>query len=465
VHPIIRASRRVTVRIVARELPPPMCAACGTPSHRPDAAAHTAAAAPAAPRKFAALRNRNSRPYLFTAGLSMMGDNNEHVITYWTLWQEFHSPALVGFEVISHWLPFLVLSVWFGTLAEKYDCRRLIQISQGLFMFVSIMWGVLFATGSLQMWEACVLLVLHGMAGSMWGPAEQLMLHDFVDRAELPSAVRLNATFRSLGILFGPAVGSGLLLGLGPTLGIFANVVFYLPMLFLMFRIPFTGHSRDGGMERAKITIIDSVRVLRDVHANRVLVSMIVLAGLTAVSIGGAIQVSMPIFANGFGIAAAGTAYGLLLFANGAGGVLGGFLLEVTGAIRPSLGWAVISSVFFGITTLVFATTSHYLVAVVALVIGGVANMASMSITQSVVQLEAPPGDRGRVFGVFGMFGSGLRTANGLTLSILGAAVGITHSVALCAGILIFGTIAAGIYANSGRSRPRRTAEDRPGDR
>jgi hypothetical protein len=50
--------------------------------------------------------------------------------------------------------------------------------------------------------------------------------------------------------------------------------------------------------------------------------------------------------------------------------------------------------VFFGITTLVFATTGHYLVAVIVLVIGGVANMASMSITQSVVQLEAPPGDR-----------------------------------------------------------------------
>lgn len=412
----------------------------------------TGSAGAVAPRKFAALRNRNSRPYLFTAGLSMLGDNNEHVITYWTLWQEFHSPALVGFEVISHWLPFLVLSVWFGTLAEKYDCRRLIQISQGLFMFVSVMWGVLFLTGSLQMWQACVLLVLHGMAGSMWGPAEQLMLHDFVDRHDLPSAVRLNATFRSLGVLFGPAVGSGLLLALGPTLGIFTNVIFYLPMMVLMFRVPFTGHSRDGDVLRAKITILDSVRVLRDVSSNRVLVSMIVLAGLTAVTIGGAIGVSMPVFAGEFGIGAAGTAYGLLLFANGAGGVLGGFLLEATGAIRPNLGWAVISSVGFGVATLVFATTGHYAIAVGALLVGGVANMASMSITQSVVQLEAPPADRGRVFGVFGMFGSGLRTANGLTLSILGAAIGVTHSVALCAGVLIVGTVVAGAYARSGRA-------------
>jgi len=408
---------------------------------------------PAAPRKFAALRNRHSRPYLFTAGLSMMGDNNEHVITYWVLWQKFHSPALVGFEVISHWLPFLLLSVWFGTLAERFDCRRLINISQGLFMFVSIMWGVLFATHSLQIWMACVLLVLHGMAGSMWGPAEQLMLHDFVERDELPSAVRLNATFRSLGVLFGPAVGSALLLGLGPVWGIWANVAFYLPMQILMMRIPFTGHTRELVSSGQRVTIIDSVRVLRKVWYNRVLVSMIILSGLTAVTVGNALQVSMPIFAGKLGSGTSGTAYGVLLFANGAGGVLGGFLLEATRAIKPIMKWAVICSVLFGVTTLAFATTGSYLLAVIVLVIGGVANMGSMSITQSIVQLEAPAGERGRVFGVYGMFSSGLRTFNGVTLSILGTAIGVPQSVALVSAVLIIGALLAGLYAFSGRRR------------
>ena len=68
---------------------------------------------------------------------------------------------------------------------------------------------MLFLTDSLSVGAACLLLVLHGIAGSLWSPGEQLMLHDFVGSAELPSAVRLNATFRSLGILFGPVVGLG----------------------------------------------------------------------------------------------------------------------------------------------------------------------------------------------------------------------------------------------------------------
>jgi MFS family permease len=414
------------------------------------------------PQRFAALRNRNSRPYLFTAGLSMMGDNNEHVITYWVLWEKFQSPALVGFQVISHWLPFLLFSVYFGTLAEKHDCRRLIQIAQGLFMFVSIAWGILFLTNSLTVWEACVLLVLHGMAGALWGPAEQLMLHDFVDRKDLPSAVRLNATFRSLGILFGPVVGSALLLGLGPAAGILVNAVFYLPMTILMIRTRFTGHTRDDPSvaARVRVSFADSFRVLRGVRSNHLLVSMIILAGLAAVTIGGALQVSMPVFANNLGAGTAGLAYGVLLLANGIGGVVGGFLLEATGVIHPTLRAAVLSTAAFGATTLVFALTHVYAVAVIALIISGIANMASMSTTQSIVQLEAPPGDRGRVYGVYGMFASGLRTGNGITLGVFGAILGIPAAVALCAGILVVGALAVGAYARTGRQVARRASGD-----
>src|SRR6185503_5461152 len=125
-----------------------------------------------------------------------------------------------------------------------------------LFMVVSLAWGILFVTDSLQIWQACVLLMLHGLAGSLWGPGEQLMLHDFVGDEELPSAVRLNATFRSLGVLFGPVIGSALLLGLGPTAGIFANVAFYLPLTLFLFRTRFTGHVRDGGVPRRRMGIV-----------------------------------------------------------------------------------------------------------------------------------------------------------------------------------------------------------------
>src|SRR5262249_56120759 len=89
----------------------------------------------------------------------MTADNIEHVISYWVIFQVFHSPALAGFAVISHWVPFLLFSVYAGALADRHDCRKLIQAGQILFMVASLAWGLLFLTGALRVWHAVVILL------------------------------------------------------------------------------------------------------------------------------------------------------------------------------------------------------------------------------------------------------------------------------------------------------------------
>ncbi|MFI5907533.1 MFS transporter [Dactylosporangium sp. NPDC051541] len=405
--------------------------------------------APAA-RRFAALRNPDCRPYLFGAALSMMADNVEHVITYWVLWQKFHSEALAGFQVISHWVPFLLFSVWFGGLADRYDCRRVIQAAQALFMLVSLLWGILFVTDSLQIWQACVLLVLHGMAGSLWGPGEQLMLHDFVGDQDLVSAVRLNATFRSLGVLFGPAVGSALLLWLGPTAGVFANIAFYLPLTLFLFRTRFTGHTRHTGPAAPRVGLLDTFKVLRRVAADHTLISMIILAGLASFFVGTAMQATMPTFAEDLSPGSTDV-YGILLFAAGAGGVVGGLLLEATGWMRPTVRWAVITTLVYGASSGLFAIAGNLWIAVVLLFIGGVASLAAMSIGQTVTQLLAPPAERGRVIGVYNVSSAGLRAGSGVTVGVLGQAIGVHWSLGLSSAALCVGTLLAALYTRRGR--------------
>src|SRR5262245_44695001 len=105
----------------------------------------------------------------------MLADTIEHVIRYWLMFQRFHSPALGGFAVLSHWLPFLLFSVHAGALADLLDPRRIIQAGMLLFMFVSAAWGVLFYADALQTWHAMGLLVLHGVAGVLWNPSAQTL--------------------------------------------------------------------------------------------------------------------------------------------------------------------------------------------------------------------------------------------------------------------------------------------------
>ena len=99
----------------------------------------------------------------------MMADSIEHVISYWMMFEKFHSQALGGFAVISHWVPFLLFSVYTGALADRFDPRRIIQLGMVCFMFVSLAWGYLFITDTLEMWHAMALLVIHMGLGLQLG--------------------------------------------------------------------------------------------------------------------------------------------------------------------------------------------------------------------------------------------------------------------------------------------------------
>src|ERR1700727_3991644 len=199
-----------------------------------------------AKRSFAAMPPPGLRAQFTTFVLAMMADNIEHVISYWMLYQKFHSPALAGFAVVSHWLPFLMFSVASGALADRFDPRRIIQIGMMLFIIASLSWSYFFVTGTLQMWQAMVILVIHGCAGGLWPTPNQMFLYDIVGPEDLESAVRLNAMARYLAVLVGPAVGAAILLALGPAHGIMLNTLFYLPLVLWLVKAPYGPRFRAG---------------------------------------------------------------------------------------------------------------------------------------------------------------------------------------------------------------------------
>ncbi len=386
---------------------------------------------------FAALRHRNFRFFFMGTMLAMLGDNIEHVVSYWLLFQKFHSPALGGFAEISHWTPFLFLSVYFGALADRYDCRRVIQAAQVLFMGVSLVWAMLFYTNTIQVWHAGLLLIVHGIAGAMWSPAEQLVIHDIVGAEHLQSAVRLNATSRQLGILFGPAVGAGLMLWLGPPRALVANVVIYLPLTIWLLYVPYTGHFRKGAPPKRAIGWADAIHVLREVAHNRPIVTMIVLGGSASFLVGNTFQTLMPAFATDLGAGEADFTYSALLMASAVGAVFGGFLLEGKGWLQPRVRTAIICAIIWCAAITAFAFSTNYYLSLVLLFCAGILNLAFYSSAQTIVQLLAPSELRGRLIGLFSMSALGLRAFSGVTVGIIGGVIGIHRSLGFSAIALL----------------------------
>lgn len=399
-------------------------------------------------KSFAALRHPDCRAYLIGTMLAMMADNIEHVISYWIIYQKFHSPALAGFAVISHWLPFLLFSIYSGALADRFDPRRIIQIGMGLFALVSIAWGVLFFTDTLEMWHAAVLLVIHGMAGVLWNPAAQLLIHDIVGKTQLQSAIRLVATSRQLGLLFGPAIGGGLLLWFGPVWGILINALFYLPLALWLWKAPYGAALRKGQVaaKRAVRGFADIFATMRIIADNKIIVSMVLLAGASSLIVGNAHQAQMPEFAHDLGQDDnASLHYSVLLAAHAAGALIAGLVLESKNLLPANPRTAFIMVMLWCVAVGVFALTDIYAVAVAMMVIAGFFNLGYGAMIQTLVQIHAPDDIRGRAIGLYNMSAHGLRTFSGITIGIGGSLIGVHWSLALSALTLL--TVTVGILS------------------
>ena len=422
-----------------------------------------AAPGPLEPTAFGALGLPGYRIYLATFALTMMADNVEHVISYWVAFQKFHSAALGGFAVVSHWLPYLAFSVAVGALNDRFDSRRLIQAGAVLFALVSAGWGYLFVTDSLQMWHAMVLLALHGCASVLWMTSSQMLLYHIVGPGALPSAVRLAATARYLGVLVGPGVGSAVMVLLGPTRGIFFNTLFYLPLIVWLVRAPYGRHMRGDArpQRRAVRGLADIVQTVREVRAIPVLATMISLAGGASFFVGNSYQAQMPGFAQDLGHGDPGTAYTALLAADAAGALLAGILLESRGGIfrlRPRS--AMVLAMVWASALLGFALTRTYPLALPLLFLAGFFELSFSSMAQTLVQMNAPDASRGRVLGLYNMASSGLRTFSGVTVGLAGSVISIHTSLAVSAACFIFGMGWLTVRTGTPRDRPRSRAPD-----
>lgn len=399
-------------------------------------------------RSFAALHHRGYRGYFFSAAGAMMADNIEHVISYWVIFSKFQSPALAGFAVIAHWLPYLLFSIHAGALTDRFDARRVIQAGMFLFMGVSVAWGVLFITDTLQVWHAMVLLVLHGVAGVLWSPASQVLLHHVVPNESLPSAVRLNATARQLGLLAGPAVGGVILLAMGPIYGIFFNALLYLPTILWLVNAPYD-RSAHPPSPRAIGGFKDIALTLKQVARIRTIAAMIVLAGAASLFIGNAYQAQMPGFAHDLGQVDADFYYSMLLGADAAGALTAGLLLESRGLLPPRSRTAFVLAIIWCCALVGFALSPFYVLALALLFVAGFAELSFNSMAQTLVQLNAPADIRGRVIGVFTMSSLGLRTFSGISVGLLGSLIGIHAALAASAAALLMLSLSLLLFAPS----------------
>jgi len=389
-----------------------------------------AAAGPSAAR-FPALRVPAYRWYWLTSTISMVADNIEHVIGYWLLWELTHSPFWLGYPGISHWAPFILFSPFAGAWADRFDNRKLLQVSQGLYVLCSGGLGLLYLTGHLQLWHMVILLLVHGFSGVVQLPSSQVLIHDLVRKDELASALSLSAGSRNVAQFLGPLVGGFLLWALGPGGGLLANVLIYIPFTIALLLLR---PRRTTAPVRRATGLQGVLEGLGFVLQHRVMLGAILIVSIPMGVLGG-FQAMMPAFAAE--LDPDPRAYTWLLTANGAGAITGAVILGALGRVRRKGLLLCFASLLWAALLLAFAITPWFWLAFLLMLFVGAWSIVSNAMSQTLVQHLAPDDKRGRVMGTYGMLVHGPRVFSGVLLGGAGAALGAHLGLGVLAALVV----------------------------
>jgi len=362
------------------------------------------------------LRHKPFAFFWFARGFTSIAFQIQGVAVGWQVYALTGSPFYLGLVGLAQFLPMFLLTLAVGHVADRYDRRivvRLCQIVEGLA-------AAALAFGSLSGWQSkesiLAVIFIAGAARAFEAPTLHALVPGLVPTLLIPRAVAWSASAHQTATILGPALG-GLLYTTGPTTAYATASILFLTAssLVALIRIERTPPNREPVSLQSLFAGIVFIR-------NQPVILGAISLDLFAVLLGGATAL-LPVYARDILVAGP---WGLgLLRSAPAVGALAMSIFLARHMIEHQIGWIMFGAVvIFGVATIVFALSTSFVLSIGSLVVLGAADVISVVIRSSLVQIKTPNEMRGRVSAVNSMF---IGTSNqlgefesGLTAALFG---------------------------------------------
>ena len=324
-----------------------------------------------------ALTSRNYRTYLYGSTLSLHGVWIQRLALGWHAWELTESAFIVGLLASAQFLPLIILTPFFGVLADRASVRSAAILVQSMLAATAAGLALLTVSGNMTVEWLLALASLHGIANSAYSPVRHSLIPHLVSRNKFPSAVAINAIVFNVSRLIGPAIAGVVVAIYGLGAAYFINAVTYLPMILVMFILRIDEEEPHPSLSKSYVSqLLEGLRYTRD-HAP--IRQVILLAGVSNFFGRGVLEL-MPAFAAL--IFSGGTdELAVLMAAAGVGAIIASFLFS-SRTFGAHLQQAVlVAAVGVGIATLLFAFVDS--------LAGGAIVVAFLGLFTSIVAIGA----------------------------------------------------------------------------
>ena len=355
-----------------------------------------------------AFASRDFRRYQLARCAVILGAEAQAVAVAWQVYAMTHRAIDLGFTGLALFLPMLLFLLPAGHVADRFDRRHVIMVCYGLQLFCTGTLVMLARSGSRNVLPIYAVLFFVGMGRAFSGPASAALVPHLVPEEHFVNAVTWGGAIFQMANITGPALGG--LLFTFPLSHFFpgtrlegAGIVYVFMLCTLVCFLALMGslHVRPGRMEHRDLSIKVLLAGFEYVSRAKILLGAFSL-DLFVVLLGGATAL-MPIFAQDV-LHQGPRGLGMLRAAPAVGAVIMSMALARFPMKRHAGRKLFIAVAVYGVATVVFGLSRNVLLSLGALAVLGSADMVSVVIRGSVVQLATPPEMRGRVSAVHALF-------------------------------------------------------------
>jgi MFS family permease len=388
---------------------------------------------------FRSLRVRNYR--LFATGqlVKLLGVWMMFTAQDWLVLDLSHnSPAALGMVTSLQFLPVLLLTLYSGRLADRYDKRRLLVAANGTFAATAIIFAILVAGGVVQLWHVFLFAGLLGIANALETPTRQSFVSELVEMPLLPNALALSAATFNVARIAGPALAGVALavIGTGPVF-LVATVLAVAPVFsYLRMRPDDLYRSERATGRDARVS--DGLRYVRkrqDLLLPLCLMSVVGMIGFNfPVTLAALAKINFHAGPSSFGLLTTMIAVGALIGALSGSGRRG----------RPGVYVVIGGALAFSLLEVAVGFAPNFVVAMVLLLPAGFFSMYTAQAANQRMQMGVDAEYRGRVMSLYVLVFLGTTPIGASVVGWWGEHFGVPASI-WCAGLVCFAAAVAAL--------------------
>ncbi|MCA9800825.1 MAG: MFS transporter [Cyanobacteria bacterium HKST-UBA02] len=394
-------------------------------------------------KTFRSLSNRNFRVYSIGQVISLCGTWMQITALPWLVYTMTDSATALGIVSFAGSVPLLLLTYFGGTLADRFDRRRVLLTMQTLAMLQAIVLFTLVVTGAISYPLIVALALLGGCITALDLPTRQAFVPDLVDKEHLTNAIALNSAVWNTCRMIGPAL-AGVLIGIfGEAICFGINAVSFIAALVTLTMIRVNPEEKER-TEQAPNS--DPSKQTEEPGLMSVLLSppvvTVLLLSIATGMFGFQYSVLLPVIVDRL-LGGNASTLGFLSAAAGVGALVGSLALASkpdNQNLRRIIGLAPLA---LAVAITIVALSPWTILSLVALALGGVSISVQLSGGLSLVQMAVPSEKRGRIMGVYSTCMLGFTPFAAMLAGYLASTIGITYTLLLSAAIV---AVAATIY-------------------